>query len=583
MEGKSRKELIKGAFCRLMINNMLLVVAICACGLIDNLFIGRVLGKDALAAVSFFSPVTVAIGICYVLILGTQVLTGNLAGKGEIKKVNSLFAGVFVILAIVFTVFSVCCMVFNRGLASLLGADGKPFDLLCEYINGYAPGILPQVLTSMLMALCPFNNEIKRSYCAIGAMVAGNVLGDWLLIESGGIFGVGLASTISSLAALLVLLPGFFKKDKLLSFSFREGVDFRLVLRAAARGLPSLMLTIGVIIKNYCFNYSLNHYVGTAGVAVAGIMATVSAMTGAVPSGCSNAYSALAGIYFGEEDRESLIDLTRIAMRIGVISCAAVTGLIMVFSSPLSRAFVPNDSSVQALAQRMFLLTFTYLVPNVIFNILLQAYRAQSRMLLVNIMSFAETTVIGLFSLFAIPSFGADAAWISNFVVDVLCIIVVLISVICYHKRFDLSVPALLKLSDDFGAKANEYLTFSAVCMNDVTEASKKVIEFCLKHDYPPKTSNLVGLCVEEMTANVLKHGFEGSDNYYADIRVVLRNGGLTVRIRDNCREFDPRKRIDLFDPTHPETNIGIRIVSKTARQIDYYNNAGINTVIMKF
>lgn len=583
MEGRSRKKLIKGAFCRLMINNMLLVVTICACGLIDNLFIGRVLGKDALAAVSFFSPVAVAIGICYVLILGTQVLTGNLVGKGEIKKVNRLFAGVFVVLATVFTVFSVCCIVFDRGLASLLGADGKPLDLLCAYIKGYAPGILPQVLASMLMALCPFNNEIKRSYCAIGAMVAGNVLGDWLLIESSGIFGVGLASTISSLAALLVLLPGFCKKDKLFSFRFREGIDFRLVVKAAARGLPSLMLTIGVIIKNYCFNYSLNHYVGAAGVAVAGIMATVSAMTGAVPSGCSNAYSALAGIYFGEEDRESLIDLTRIAMRIGTVSCAAVTGLIMAFSSPLSRVFVPDDSSVQALAQRMFLLTFTYLVPNVIFNILLQAYRAQSRMLLVNIMSFAETTVIGLFSLFAIRSFGADAAWISNFVVDVLCIIVVLISVICYHKRFDLSVPALLKLPDDFGAKENEYLTFSAVCMNDVTQASEKVIEFCLKHDYSPKTSYHVGLCVEEMTANVLKHGFDRPDKYYVDIRVVLRNGDLTVRIRDNCREFDPRKRIDLFDPTHPETNIGIRIVSKTARLIDYYNNAGINTVMMKF
>ena len=97
-------------------------------------------------------------------------------------------------------------------------------------------------------------------------------------------------------------------------------------------------------------------------------------------------------------------------MRISVISCAAVTGLIMAFSSPLSRVFVTNDSAVQALSQRMFLLTFTYLVPNVIFNILLQAYRAQNRMLLVNIMSFSETMVISLFSLFAIPSFGSDAA-----------------------------------------------------------------------------------------------------------------------------------------------------------------------------
>ena len=381
----------------------------------------------------------------------------------------------------------------------------------------------------------------------------------------------------------MILLPGFFKKDKLFSFQVKDGFSLKLVLSAAARGLPSLLLTAGVIIKNYCFNYSLNLYVGAAGVAVAGIMATVSALTGAIPAGCSNAFSALAGIYFGEEDRESLIDLARIAMRIGIIFCAAATALTMVLSTPLARLFVPNDSAVQELAERMFVLTFTYLIPNVILNIFLQSYRAQNRMLLVNIMSFAETTVIGLFTLFTIHALGSDAAWLSNAVVDVLCIVVVLISVICYKKRFDLSVPALLKLPDDFGAKENEHLTFSVVRMEDVSSASQRVIDFCMKNDYPKKIAYHVGLCVEEILGNVLEHGFEGFGRYYTDIRVVSKEQALTVRIRDNCREFDPRKRIDLYDPEHPEKNIGIRITSQMARQIDYYNNAGINTLIMKF
>ena len=48
------------------------------------------------------------------------------------------------------------------------------------------------------------------------------------------------------------------------------------------------MLTCGVIIKNFCFNYSLNNFIGADGVAVAGIMATVSAITGAVPAAGTN-------------------------------------------------------------------------------------------------------------------------------------------------------------------------------------------------------------------------------------------------------------------------------------------------------
>jgi len=583
MVGKSRKHLIRGAFLRLMISNMLLAIAVCVCGLIDNLFIGRGLGKDALAAVGFFSPVSVAIGFCYVIILGTQVLTGNLVGAGETKKVNRLFLSSFATLAVIFTAFALCCLFFRESIATLLGADDEAYTLLCDYMKGYAPGILPQTLAAMLTALCSFNNDIKRSYYAIGAMIAGNVLGDSLLIGSYGLFGVGLASTISSTAAFLVLLPGFLKKDKLFHFQRRDGFDMKLVLQAAARGLPSLLLSLGVIIKNYCFNYSLDHYAGGAGVAVVGIMATVSALTGAIPSGCSNAFSALAGIYFGEEDRESLIDLAYSAMRIGVLSGAVATALTMIFSYPLSMAFVPNDATVQELAQRMFILTFTYLVPNVILNILLQSYRAQNRMALVNTMSFAETAVIGLFTLFTVGAFGTDAAWISNTVVDVLCIVIVLISVVCFRGRLDLSMPALLKLPDSFGAKEGEYMTFSAERIEDVTPMSEKVIDFCLEHDYSRETAYHVGLCIEEMAVNILEYGFKGLGVYFADVRVVSKNGELTVRLRDNCREFDPRKRIDMYDPENPEKNIGIRIVSNAARQIDYYNNAGVNTLIMKF
>ncbi len=56
----------------------------------------------------------------------------------------------------------------------------------------------------------------------------------------------------------------------------------------------------------------------------------------------------------------------------------------------------------------------------------------------------------------------------------------------------------------------------------------------------------------------------------------------LTIRIRDNCREFDPRKRLAMFEPEQPEKNIGLRIVAGLAKQMDYYNTAGVNTLLIK-
>lgn len=582
MGGKSQKRIIRGAFLRLMIINVFILVATCACGLIDNIFVGIMLGENALAAMGFFSPVTVAVGLSYVIILGTQVLTGNLVGARQTKKVNQLFVSAFITLTVLFAVFSICCFVFNEGLARLLGADEESFDLLCDYIKGYAPGIVPQTLAAMLMALCSFNNDINRSYVGIGAMIVGNTVSDALLIEPLGLFGIGLASSISSLAAFLVLFHGFFKKDKLFHFQFSDGLNFGLVLQAALRGLPSMMLSFGVIIKNYCFNYALVHYTGAAGVAVAEIMATVNSLAAAIPSGCNNAFSSLAGIYFGEEDRESLLDLSHTALQIGVALSAATMGLIMALSTPLSKLFVPNEGYFQDLACRMFIISFTFLVPNFCYNMFLQAYRAQNRMLLVNIMSFAETTVIGLLVLVTVKPFGTDAAWLANTIVDILCVIVVMVSVVVYNKKLSFTMSSMLKLPPGFGASEGEYLTFSATNMNDVVMASKKAYDYCLKH-HSPKLAYHVGLCVEEMAGNVIKHGFNKKRKCYADIRIVSKDGEITLRIRDNCKEFDPRKRINMYDPDHPEKNIGLRISAKAARQIDYYNNAGINTLIMKF
>ena len=37
-----------------------------------------------------------------------------------------------------------------------------------------------------------------------------------------------------------------------------------------------------------------------------------------------------------------------------------------------------------------------------------------------------------------------------------------------------------------------------------------------------------------------------------------------------------------LFTQESPEKSIGLRMVAKISKSIDYYNNAGINTLIIK-
>lgn len=67
------------------------------------------------------------------------------------------------------------------------------------------------------------------------------------------------------------------------------------------------------------------------------------------------------------------------------------------------------------------------------------------------------------------------------------------------------------------------------------------VIDFCKARNIDQRRSMVAGLCVEEMVGNVVKHGFLPGEKHAVDVRIVVKEK-LTIRVRDDCRAFDPPK-----------------------------------------
>ncbi len=573
------KNLIRSAFVKMMVVNMFVMMASCMCGFIDNLVIGRFLGTEALAAVGFFSPMATAVALYNMFVIGVQVLCGNFIGEGRRDQLDSLFVSVFVFLAFTAAGFSVLSVIFRENLATLLGARGAVHTMLCGYIAGYMPGIPAQALSAMLMSLVAYNNDIRRSYFSAGVMAAGNVAGD-ILLSGMGTFGIGLASTISSILSLFVLLPGYCREDKTLHFR-RISPCWKLIGQAARRGIPFLTFTGGLLVKNSLLNYTLYTWEGTAGVAVANVLASCCGIFGIITGGFGTAYLSLSSLYFGEKDRTSYSELFRIAIRIGEACIIPIVAASIACSTLLSGIFFPSGTEAWEMGRQMFKLGFLFFPFNILLIAQMNSLRAQGRMMLVNIMSAAEVSLVGLTIAFTVPLFGSNAAWLANTWVDILCILVML--VFSWHalKRVDFHADTVISLPDSFGASPDEFREYSLKNMQDVPSVSKSVITFCSVRGIDKKPAMFAGICIEEMAKNIFVHGSRPGKNTHVDVRVVVKDD-LTIRIRDNCPEFDPRKRLELYQPQSPEQNFGIRLTAKLARQIDYYNNAGINTLIIK-
>ena len=85
---------------------------------------------------------------------------------------------------------------------------------------------------------------------------------------------------------------------------------------------------------------------------------------------------------------------------------------------------------------------------------------------------------------------------------------------------------------------------------------------------------------MEEMAGNIVEHGFtKDKKKHTVDVRVVYKDGGLILRIKDDCVPFDPAERSAIVDPADPARNIGIRTVYAIATKISYQNILGLNVL----
>ena len=141
----------------------------------------------------------------------------------------------------------------------------------------------------------------------------------------------------------------------------------------------------------------------------------------------------------------------------------------------------------------------------------------------------------------------------------------------------------LMVIPKEFGAGVEDRLELSVQNTEDVVRVSEAVQEFCGSHGVDAKKSYYAALCMEEMAGNIVTHGFtKDKKKHQTDIRVTYKKDELILRIKDDCKPFDPTERKTLMDPDDPCKNIGVRMVYEIADDIDYQHMLGLNVLTMK-
>ena len=574
-------KVVKKAYYR-MVPVVILGLAVAALnGLIDGLVTGRLLGTKALAAVTLFGPVSTAIGLSFVITSGLQILCGERIGTGDGDKVISLFSTGLVFLGSISVAITALLYLLQGPITFMLGAKDNMAVLLRGYIRGYAPGIIGQVFSGSFMMFLPLNHDEKRSYIGIVILVTTNALLDILFVGplAMGTLGLGLATSISYLLSSGYMFLGFLKKNKVIRFRFGQ-FCFGEMKHAAYLGLPHLMFTLGNVGKTLVMNQAVMSHIGSDAVAVMSVQGAVCGLAGSIPQGVSISFLVLGSIYYGEEDRHSFVGALRTSLIGGTLMSALVMGGLMLLSPVLPAAFSLKGEAF-TMCTEMLLIFPSFLVLNTLLNLFLKTYQCQGQMKIVNTLPLIEQIATAVFAVAGLYTVGVNAIWASFSAANALMLAVIAVLVFVRAKKITFSLQQWMRLDPDFGAKEEECLEFALYSMDDVTQVSERIMEFCQKRGIDQRKCNLAGLSVEEMAGNVVRHGFLPGEEHCVDVRLVAKES-LTIRVRDDCRAFDPKKRIEQFSHDDPTKNVGIRMIAELAEEMKYQNYAGINSLLIK-
>ncbi|WP_104682292.1 MATE family efflux transporter [Helicobacter felis] len=249
------------------------MISLSTYSMIDGMFVGNKLGKEAVAAIGVCWPIFPAL-IAFELLfgLGAASIASYFLGKNQAKRARLVFSSIFYFVAVSITLISWSLVPFSDFIAKMLGSS----DLLLPMVSIYLKVILMGAIFMVLHPLADvFVVNDKRPALAMIAMLIGsltNVLFNYLLLYvfEVGIHGSAIATVTGHAVGFCVLMSHFLLKKGQLYFVRR--FNWASIISSTKSGLPQSVSELSAAIVMLLFNWTIMKTVGERGVSMYAII-----------------------------------------------------------------------------------------------------------------------------------------------------------------------------------------------------------------------------------------------------------------------------------------------------------------------
>ena len=558
--------------------------------IVDGIVIGRMLGQQYMSAYGLANPIfNLLLAVNGVLAAGIQVSCTRYIGSGDFDRAKQVHTVSFIAAAVIAISIFLAMFFGADGIAMLLGAKEENISLLPEaagYLKGLGIGVPALMLAFIINSFMQIDSDQNRTIVAVVVMTIVNIVGDILVgtVFHGGLFAMGFVTSISYYVALLIALTHYLKKNNVLTFTL-HGLRIRDVWAVIRFGAPSGVVSFCVTMRNIVMNRLLLLVASSVAVAAFSIQNTLTAATSAVTTGLGMAVLLVSGIIAGEKDRVSAINLVRIMNKLGFIIAFIEALICFLLAEQLAGIFTGSDAQLLEEATYCVRIYAFGIIGNVLNSMMENYTQGLGRVAFANLLVVLDTFVYCV-SIAWILGWGFSLpigyVWASWAIGELLVLLTTFILAWKRTGHFPRRAADFTFLPADYGVDEENSIEFTAYSQDELIASGMEVETFCIERGAAPRLAKKIHLCVEEFGKNVIQHGFTDGKKHSIDIRVIRQGEGFLIRMRDDCKAFDPKEWYEIHHPVDVTQNIGIRMVMKLAKDVQYVNTMSLNNLVIE-
>jgi putative MATE family efflux protein len=368
-------------------------------GTINTIFVGQMMGVEAIAAVAVFFPILFFL-LAFVIGIsaGTTVLVGQAWGAQNIEKVRSVIGSTLFMTLIGGTIIAILGFVFAPNILNLLGIDPKVMHLSLPYVRWMLAGspllFVYIVYTSILRGVGDSVTPLIALglTSVIGLIVTPILLKGYFGFPALGIIAPAIA-TILGYAAVLIFLAFYLhhknhplKLDARLLQHVRHDASLsKIILKL---GIPTGIQMVTTSLAGLVIIGLVNRY-GAHATAAYGAVNQVLNYIQFPAMSISIAASIFAAQAIGAGKPDLLAKVTRTALSMNILFTGSLIALAYLFSKYLMALFITDHSVIELGQQLLFIVLWSILFfgASAIFAAIMRASGTVTVPMLINILT----------------------------------------------------------------------------------------------------------------------------------------------------------------------------------------------------